>query len=143
MLFDSWIISNSGYLCQGNIGRETWSATLVIGQSGVILVGGYRDVGDLLTYSEFETAQQVSWSRHAAQLYIGITRYERGEMGVTIYYRGKLENTDELPEFREKLMGIALSFGWQFGCWTKTGASLRKRSWNIAGKMQKSKDTLG
>lgn len=35
-------------------------------------------------------------------------------MGVTIHYRGKLDNTDQLPEFLEKLMSIATGFGWKF-----------------------------
>lgn len=42
------------------------------------------------------------------------TSYKRGGMGVSIHYCGKLDNTDRLPEFRERLMSIALSFGWQY-----------------------------
>jgi hypothetical protein len=34
-------------------------------------------------------------------------------MGVSIHYRGGLENVDQLPELRDKLMGIASSIGWQ------------------------------
>lgn len=36
------------------------------------------------------------------------------EMGISIHYRGRLENPDQLPGFREKLLDIASSFGWQY-----------------------------
>ena len=39
---------------------------------------GDRDVGDLLTYLEFETAQQVSRSRQAAQLRFIMQKLETG-----------------------------------------------------------------
>jgi hypothetical protein len=35
-------------------------------------------------------------------------------MGVSIHYRGRLDNTEQLPGLREKLMGIASTFGWQY-----------------------------
>ena len=35
-------------------------------------------------------------------------------MGVSIHYRGRLDNSDQLPEFREKLKSIASGLGWQY-----------------------------
>jgi hypothetical protein len=35
-------------------------------------------------------------------------------MGVTIHYRGKLDNTDDLPGLCEKLISIANSLGWEY-----------------------------
>jgi len=35
-------------------------------------------------------------------------------MGVSIHYRGRLDNPDRLPVFCEKLMSIASSMGWQY-----------------------------
>lgn len=50
----------------------------------------------------------------AAEQNVRNTSYKRGRMGVSIHYCGKLDNTDRLPEFRERLMNIALSSGWQY-----------------------------
>jgi hypothetical protein len=35
-------------------------------------------------------------------------------MGVSIHYRGRLDNTDQLPVFLERLMAIASGIGWQY-----------------------------
>jgi hypothetical protein len=35
------------------------------------------------------------------------------EMGVSIHYRGRLDNKDRLPALRNTLIGIASSIGWQ------------------------------
>ncbi len=35
-------------------------------------------------------------------------------MGVSIHYRGRLDNAEQLPWLREKLMSIASTIGWQY-----------------------------
>lgn len=35
-------------------------------------------------------------------------------MGVSIHYRGRINNTDQLPALREELMNIASRIGWQY-----------------------------
>ena len=64
-------------------------------------------------------------------------------MGVSIHYRGKLENTDQLPEFREKLMGIAFSFGWQYWVLDEDWSVPAKAILEHSGKNAEIKGHLG
>jgi hypothetical protein len=58
---------------------------------------------------------------------VRITNEKRGEMGISIHYRGRLDSPDRLGIFCEKLMTIASSMGWQY--------RVLDEDWSVSGNV--------